>query len=73
MIWNTKSSDGNGWGRFSVPREKGGKKRGVAILCHRSLGFTSENTYKDKKGRYILVAGTIRGVRIFFLNIYATK
>ena len=55
---------------FSVSCEKG-KKRGVAILCHRSLGFTLENTYKDKKGRYILVVGTIRGVRISFLNIYA--
>lgn len=50
---------------------EGGKKRGVAILCHRSLGYTLENMHEDKKGCYILVVGTIRGVRISFLNIYA--
>lgn len=48
-----------------------GRQRGVDILCHRSLGFVLENKYEDKKGRYILAIGTIRGVRISLLNIYA--
>lgn len=49
----------------------GEKKRGVAILCHKSLCFVPEKVHEDKKGRHVLVVGTIGNVNVTILNLYA--
>lgn len=55
---------------FSASCEHG-KKRGVAILCHRSLDLVPETVHEDKKGRHIMVVGTIKNESITILNLYA--
>ena len=50
---------------------KEGRKRGVAILVHRALNFTVDKTHADKEGRHILIVGSIGGVKISILNLYA--
>lgn len=50
---------------------KEGRKRGVAILVHRALGLTVEKTHADKEGRHILIVGSIGGIKISILNLYA--
>lgn len=55
---------------FSASYEKH-KKRGVAILCHKSLHLVPEKILQDKKGRWITVIGSIGEVGITILNIYA--
>lgn len=47
------------------------KKRGVAILCHKSLGLIPEKVTEDKNGRYIIVVGSVGGTKITLLNLYA--
>lgn len=47
------------------------RKRGVAILIHRSNGFTIQKEVKDPQGRYIGTVGTLLGIEITILNIYA--
>lgn len=48
-----------------------GRKRGVAILIHRQVNFTPTSVFKDSSGRYIMVNGSIEGVQVSLLNIYA--
>lgn len=46
-------------------------KRGVAILCHRALGFIVDKVFEDKKGHHIMVVGAIGETGITILNLYA--
>lgn len=55
---------------FSASYE-GLKKRGVAILCHKSFGFVAEKVLRDKGGRWIIVIGSIGGIVLTIMNIYA--
>lgn len=55
---------------FSASYDKG-KKRGVAILCHKNVCFVPETIYDDGKGRVILVVGTIGNLYLTILNLYA--
>lgn len=48
-----------------------GRKRGVAILIHKQVNFTLNSTFKDSSGRYILVNGSIDGMEVSLLNVYA--
>lgn len=48
-----------------------GKKRGVAILIHKSLPFSVESVIKDNMGRYVMVIGSVGDMAILVLNIYA--
>lgn len=48
-----------------------GRKRGVAILINKIVYFTEDKTIKDINGRYVMVVGTIGGIKITFLNLYA--
>ena len=48
-----------------------GRKRGVAILLNKSVYFNHTQTVNDKEGRYIMVRGTIDGIKITLLNLYA--
>lgn len=50
---------------------KSGRKRGVAILIHRQINFTPLTTYRDPHGRYIVVNGSVDGVLVSLINIYA--
>lgn len=50
---------------------KSGRKTGVAILVHRQINFTPLATYRDPHGRYIMVNGSIDGVLVSLINIYA--
>ena len=43
----------------------------VAISLHSSLQFCLHSEIKDKEGRFILVNGSICGVTVSMLNIYA--
>lgn len=47
------------------------KKRGVAILFHKSLSFVSEKVLKDKNGRWVMVIGSIGEIALTILNVYA--
>ena len=47
------------------------KKRGVAILFSKSVFFHCETVYQDAEGRYVMVVGTIAGLKITILNAYA--
>uniref|UniRef100_A0A3B3IK85 exodeoxyribonuclease III n=1 Tax=Oryzias latipes TaxID=8090 RepID=A0A3B3IK85_ORYLA len=47
------------------------RKRGVAILFNRSVYFNCEKIFQDKEGRYIMVVGTIEGLKLSILNVYA--
>lgn len=47
------------------------KKRGVAILFSKSIFFNCEKVFQDTEGRYIMVIGTIGGLKITILNVYA--
>lgn len=47
------------------------KKRGVAILFSKAMCYNNEKTFQDKEGRYVMVVGTIRGIKITIVNIYA--
>lgn len=49
---------------FSTSCDKG--KRGVAILCHRSLGFSLEEIHADKKGRHVMM---VMRVRLYMLRL----
>uniref|UniRef100_A0AAQ6AJ52 exodeoxyribonuclease III n=1 Tax=Amphiprion ocellaris TaxID=80972 RepID=A0AAQ6AJ52_AMPOC len=48
-----------------------GRKRGVAILIHRQVNFTPASTFIDPNGRYIMVNGSVDGLQVSLLNIYA--
>lgn len=45
------------------------RKRGVAILVHRSVNFNASSSHKDTEFRFILVNGTIDGVDLSLLNV----
>lgn len=47
------------------------RKRGVAIVLHKSVYFSHIQTTTDKKGRYVMVKGTTGGTKITLLNLYA--
>lgn len=47
------------------------KKRGVAILFHKSVYYSNEKIFQDDEGRYVMVIGTIGGKKITILNVYA--
>lgn len=47
------------------------KKRGVAILFNKSVYYNNEKIYQDDEGRYVMVIGTIGGIKITILNVYA--
>lgn len=47
------------------------RRRGAAILIHRSTQFILHNEVKDKEGRYILLNGSIAGVKVSMFNVYA--
>lgn len=48
-----------------------GRRQGVAILLHSSLQFCLHSIIADKEGRFILVKGSVCGVTVPMLNIYA--
>lgn len=48
-----------------------GRKKGVAVLINRSFNFCIDSRYKDKDGRYVLVNGSVDGVALSLLNVYA--
>ena len=50
---------------------KSGRKRGVTILVHRNVNFTPTNIQKDSEGRFVLVTGSIDGIQVSLMNIYA--
>lgn len=50
---------------------KSGKKRGVAILVHKQVNFTLDSLQKDSEGRFILLNGSIDGIQISLMNVYA--
>ena len=56
-----------GWIRFTVPL----LKRGTAIIFNKSVYFNHTQTVNDKEGRYVMVRGTIEGIKITLLNLYA--
>lgn len=41
------------------------------ILIHRQVNFTPTTFHKDYEGRFILVNGSIDGIQVSFMNIYA--
>lgn len=45
------------------------KQRGV--LFSKSVFFHCETVYQDAEGRYVMVVGTIAGLKITILNVYA--
>lgn len=45
--------------------------RGVAILIHKAIPFVLKACKKDSDGRYIIIHGTVYGVEITMMNIYA--
>ena len=47
------------------------KKRGVAILFNKSVYYNNEKIFQDDEGRYVMVIGTIGGIKITILNVYA--
>lgn len=47
------------------------RKRGVSILISQSISFAFQREVKDKEGRYILIKGTVGGVELTIVNIYA--
>lgn len=40
------------------------KKRGVAILFSTSVYYNNESIFQDEEGRYVMVIGTIGGIKI---------
>lgn len=48
-----------------------GRKRKVSILIHRQVNFTPTKVHKDSEGRFIPVNGSIDGIQVSFMNIYA--
>lgn len=50
-----------------------GRKRGVSILIHRQVNFTSTKIHKDSAGRYIMVNGLIDGVEVCLMNICSKR
>lgn len=48
-----------------------GRKRGVSILIHRQVNFALTKVHKDSEGRFILVNGSIDGIQVCLMNIYA--
>lgn len=46
------------------------KSRGVAVLIHKHLPLTVDQTICDKSGRYVSLKGTLGGQAVSFLNIY---
>lgn len=47
------------------------KKRGVTILCHKSVCLAPEKVLQDKTGRRIIVKGSIGDVAVTIMNSYA--
>lgn len=50
---------------------KSGKRRGVCILIHKGLNFTSTTVHKDTEGRFVLVNGIIDSLEVSLTNPYA--
>lgn len=48
-----------------------GRKRGVTIIFNKSIYFSHEKKFCDKEGRYVMVIGSIGGIKITLLNLYA--
>lgn len=48
-----------------------GRKKGVSILIHRHVNFLKTSEYQDTQGRYIVVNGSIDGIEISLINVYA--
>lgn len=48
-----------------------GRKRGVVILFNKSVYFSHEKTFTDKEGWYVMVVGSLGGLKMTFLNLYA--
>lgn len=47
------------------------KRRGVAVLRHKSIGLIPDNIHVDKEGRHVMVVGTIGDINITIMNLYA--
>uniref|UniRef100_A0A3B3HR51 Uncharacterized protein n=1 Tax=Oryzias latipes TaxID=8090 RepID=A0A3B3HR51_ORYLA len=45
--------------------------RGVAVLIHKSVPFVMGTCKEGPEGRYILLHGSIQGVQLNMMNIYA--
>lgn len=43
----------------------------MAIIVSKAVYLTDEKLIKDKNGRYVMVVGTVGGIRITLLNLYA--
>jgi len=48
-----------------------GRKKGVSILIHKQVNFSLVTIHKDAKGRFILLNGSIDGIDVSFMNVYA--
>lgn len=55
---------------FYSSHQSGGK-RGVSILIHRQVNFSTNLVHKDSEGRFILVNGRVDGIQVSLMNIYA--
>lgn len=43
----------------------------MSILIHRQVNFSLEKTHKDAEGRFILVNGSLDGINVSLMNVYA--
>ena len=60
-----------GFSKVYYSSYKSDHRRGVAILLSHRVPFEDISEIKDKKGRYLLISGKIKGVQITRLNVYA--
>ena len=58
-----------GWKRIFHANENQ-KKAGVAILISDTIDFKIKSVTRDKKGRYIMIKGSIQEEDITIINIY---
>ena len=47
------------------------RSRGVAILIHKKISFSSTEVISDPHGRYIIVTGLLFHIPVILVNIYA--
>lgn len=48
-----------------------GRKRGLSILFSKTIYFCHERSFSDKERRYLMVIGSVGGIKITLLNLYA--
>lgn len=59
------------WAEYYFHSNFDSRARGVAILIHKNLHFSTTKVIADKNGRYLIIVGSINHMPVLLVNVYA--